>query len=258
MVEQARIDEARWGGGSVGRGVLAIVATGIVLGAAYNHYALEGRPSRGLPWIAEPTVLPAIEDVTASAPAESMPARATNDTGTLAAATATPLATPLATDDAQDRSPVSKPPGGAPPRAPAAGALSAAADVEAKPAAAPVELPSIPETGGPFQVQLPSAKRFFDAKAALFLDARDPAEFGEGHIAGAINLPYEEAITDPDRLAAVDSGGKVIITYCGGGTCEVSISLAEALVHQAGKKKVLVFMGGYPEWEQAGYPVEPR
>jgi len=105
-------------------------------------------------------------------------------------------------------------------------------------------------------VQLPKVKEFWDAKAALIVDARDPAEYAAGHIPGAINVPADEAISDPDRLSAVDSGGRPIICYCGGGTCEVSIHLAEALVYQAGKKRVRVFMGGWPDWEGAGYPVE--
>jgi 3-mercaptopyruvate sulfurtransferase SseA len=33
------------------------------------------------------------------------------------------------------------------------------------------------------------------------------------------------------------------------------MNLAFALV-QAGHKKVLVYMGGYPEWQDAGLPVE--
>jgi len=61
-------------------------------------------------------------------------------------------------------------------------------------------------------------------------------------------------VTDPVRLEAFDAGGKPIIIYCGGGTCELSMNLAFALV-DAGKKKVLVFMGGWPEWQASGFPV---
>ena len=98
-------------------------------------------------------------------------------------------------------------------------------------------------------------KKFFDAGAASIIDARDTTEYADGHIRGAVSLPYDEVITDPVRLGAFDAHDKPIIVYCGGGTCEVSMNLAFALI-QAGQKRVLVFTGGYPEWEAAGYPIE--
>ena len=39
---------------------------------------------------------------------------------------------------------------------------------------------------------------------------------------------------------------------CGGGTCELSIKLAEELFF-AGHDRVAVYMGGFPEWVEAGY-----
>jgi rhodanese-related sulfurtransferase len=123
------------------------------------------------------------------------------------------------------------------------------------PAAASDGVPEIPDLGRPIQVQLPAVKRFFDAGAVVFVDAREHDEYVSGHIAGAVHLPFEEAVTDPARLEALQTLGKPIVTYCGGGTCELSINLAHALV-QAGHRKVLVFMGGYPEWANAGYPID--
>ena len=112
----------------------------------------------------------------------------------------------------------------------------------------------VPDLARPMQVQLSKVKEFFDAKAATFIDARDAEEYAAGHIPGAVNVPGEQATTDPARLEAFDPQGKPIIVYCGGGTCELSMSLGFALV-AAGKHKVLVYMGGWPEWTTAGYPV---
>ena len=56
------------------------------------------------------------------------------------------------------------------------------------------------------------------------------------------------------RLEDFDPQGRPIIVYCGGGTCELSMNLGFALVN-AGQKKVLVFMGGWPEWSTSGYPI---
>ena len=111
----------------------------------------------------------------------------------------------------------------------------------------------VPDVPRPLQIQLSRVKQFLDANAAVFVDARDAAEYADGHIPGAINMPYDQVVTDPVKLDAFDPKGKPTIVYCGGGTCELSMNLAFALVG-AGKHKVLVFMGGWPEWSTAGYP----
>ncbi|MEK7329711.1 MAG: rhodanese-like domain-containing protein [Candidatus Eisenbacteria bacterium] len=98
-------------------------------------------------------------------------------------------------------------------------------------------------------------KRFFDARAALFIDARDPAEFEAGHIPGALRLTNAEAQGEPDRMKTLPVQGRPIIAYCEGGTCEASLELARTLI-EAGHRKVLVYGGGYPEWAAAGHPVE--
>ena len=213
-------------------GIAAIVLTGVALGVGYNALALAGKPARGLAWIKQEIVVPELPSVTTSpAPIVQQPPADPVSDDADAAEARTPPAPPAEDDDERATStPVEQP-------------------TEA-------EAPYVPDTGGPFRVGLDNAKRFFDARGARFIDARDPPEFAEGHIAGAINMPHEQVITDSDRLSAVDSGGRAIITYCGGGSCEVSISLAEALVHQAGKSKVLVFIDGYPAWAEAGYPIE--
>lgn len=94
----------------------------------------------------------------------------------------------------------------------------------------------------------------YEAKEATIIDARDPQEYADGHIPGAVNLPHETTVTDLDKLEKFDPKGKPIIVYCGGGTCEASLQLGYALIG-AGKHKVLVFMGGWPEWLTSGNPV---
>ncbi|HKQ62022.1 MAG TPA: rhodanese-like domain-containing protein [Candidatus Polarisedimenticolaceae bacterium] len=127
-------------------------------------------------------------------------------------------------------------------------------DPMAIPAAAKSQgLPDIPEIGRPVQIQLAALKQYVDAHAAVVCDAREADEYEQGHVPGAINLPPSSA-TDPARLEALATGGKPVITYCGGGTCELSMTLAWALF-DAGKSRVAVFVGGFPEWVAAGYPV---
>jgi rhodanese-related sulfurtransferase len=115
-------------------------------------------------------------------------------------------------------------------------------------------LPEIPEIDRPLSTELDTVKQFFDAKAAVLLDTREAEEYVEGHIPGALSYPYDLVGDDPRQLDRLDPGDRPIIAYCGGGTCEISMGVADALIAR-GHRKVLVFMGGFPAWEAAGYPV---
>lgn len=116
-------------------------------------------------------------------------------------------------------------------------------------------LPPIPDVGRPVEIELGALKAWVDAGAAVIVDAREGWEYAEGHIPGAISMPFDEVITDPARLEQFDSGGRPVITYCGGGTCELSLSLAYELAGY-GHGPTAVYTGGFPEWQEAGYAVE--
>lgn len=116
------------------------------------------------------------------------------------------------------------------------------------------KLPEIPAVGRPVQIELGALKQYWDAGAALIADAREDWEYEESHIAGAVSLPYDMAVTDPVRLETLTDRDRPIIVYCGGGACELSIKLADELIF-SGYQRVAVFMGGFPEWVEAGYPV---
>lgn len=118
-------------------------------------------------------------------------------------------------------------------------------------------VPQVPDLDRPMQIELEAAKQFFDAGAAWFIDARDEMECDEAHIAGAICLPYDAVDDYAERLAPIEADGRPIITYCGGGLCEVSLGLAWELIER-GHTKVLVYMGGFGLWEDSGYPVDRR
>lgn len=122
-------------------------------------------------------------------------------------------------------------------------------------AGAGAALPEIPAVGRPVRIELGALRAYFDAGAALIIDARDPQDYAEGHIRGAINLPYDEVISNPSLIETLQTGGLPIVTYCGGEGCEVSLGVAEELC-VAGHRQVAVYVGGYPEWVGAGNPVE--
>jgi rhodanese-related sulfurtransferase len=97
--------------------------------------------------------------------------------------------------------------------------------------------------------------RYFEEDAALIVDARDAPEFLEGHIPGAVNLPYAEVISSPSLVESLETRGRPVIAYCGGEGCEVSLGVAEELT-RAGFPRVAVYVGGFPEWVASGHPVE--
>ena len=102
----------------------------------------------------------------------------------------------------------------------------------------------------PEYINLESAKEMYD-RGIIFIDARDEEEFAEGHIKGATVAPSTPELVQlfPDRSSA-------IVTYCSGGDCDVSMELAEQLMFDWEYERIFVYLGGWPEWEKAGYPVE--
>ena len=79
-----------------------------------------------------------------------------------------------------------------------------------------------------------------------FVDARDPKLYGEGHIPGALNIPYEKLGDFQARLDSIPKGELVLI-YCDGGDCHLSHDLSETMIQQ-GWKRIIVYEGGWEEW----------
>ncbi len=103
-------------------------------------------------------------------------------------------------------------------------------------------------------IDLAAAKQAFDARSALFIDARHPFEFSRGHIAGAINIPLADVDTSIARLDGA-SRDRYLIVYCDGAECNSSMDLGVRLM-QTGFTNVHVFFGGWEEWAGKGYPIE--
>ena len=88
-------------------------------------------------------------------------------------------------------------------------------------------------------------------RGILFIDARDEEEFAEGHIKGAT-----VALSTPELVQLTPDRSAPIVTYCGGGECDVSMELATLLMNDWDYERIFVFKGGWPEWKAAGYPAE--
>jgi rhodanese-related sulfurtransferase len=90
---------------------------------------------------------------------------------------------------------------------------------------------------------------------AIFVDTREEFEYDEGHIAGAINLPFEFWDDYWEIVEPQLDPGKVIVTYCGGLDCELSLFAAREL-KSLGYEHAYIFFGGWHKWLDAGLAIE--
>ena len=105
------------------------------------------------------------------------------------------------------------------------------------------------------EISLADAYNLYLQKKAIFVDARDPLSFEEGHIDCAQNIYPDEAALYATKLKTNNTSGVSIITYCDGPQCPLSKETAYELIRQGiGEAKVLV--NGWSLWSKAGYPVK--
>lgn len=111
----------------------------------------------------------------------------------------------------------------------------------------------------------PEQAKELQGKGVLVVDARPAAEYAEGHIKGALNVPYKEksdkAVDFDSSKDSVDLSklpadkGTPFITYCNGHDCWKSYKLSVVAI-KAGYKKIYWLRDGFPGWKAKGYPVE--
>lgn len=84
----------------------------------------------------------------------------------------------------------------------------------------------------------------------VLLDVRSPQEYAEGHIPGAINIPYREVPNRLDELA--DFITQEIVVYCEVG---VRAGIAELALEQAGYQHIVQLEGDMRAWRDFGGPI---
>ncbi len=127
------------------------------------------------------------------------------------------------------------------------------------------ENPVVPDgLSGAKVINADECKKLMNSNGKVF-DVRNELEYGEGHLPGAVMLPYKEK---SDKAANFDASvdkfdiGKLpsdksapVIFYCNGDRCWKSYKSSVVAI-KAGHKNVNWFRGGFPEWKEKGYPVE--
>lgn len=119
---------------------------------------------------------------------------------------------------------------------------------------APPPVVTVDRTRYPLPVELAEVRELLAAGAAL-VDARATELYADGHLPGALSLPLAEMDAQLETLRQAVPLDRVLISYCNGYGCPDSFDQGVRLL-AAGWQEVRVFEGGYPEWRDAGLPVE--
>jgi len=104
-------------------------------------------------------------------------------------------------------------------------------------------------------ITLAEAEDLWRAGETVFLDARAPDLYAEGHVPRARSVPAAEIETLMPVLVLRMAKEAALVVYCEGGDCQSSLTLAERL-HDEGFKDIRVLSGGWEEWKRAGLPGE--
>lgn len=112
--------------------------------------------------------------------------------------------------------------------------------------------PQVP-SATPLQVDFPAVYNIWKQEKAVFVDARSAANFRQGHIPGAVNLPINRV---QQTLSALPTDKEVLlITYCGSIECPNAYQLMNVLLGY-GYRNVKFFPRGLRGWQALGYPLE--
>jgi 3-mercaptopyruvate sulfurtransferase SseA len=92
-------------------------------------------------------------------------------------------------------------------------------------------------------------------QGVTIVDARSPDHFADGHIPGAINIPYNDPFGYLPALQERALPEDLVIVYCGGDPCDESQMVFD-LLKQVGYQNVRIYFGGWLDWTEAKLNVE--
>ena len=111
------------------------------------------------------------------------------------------------------------------------------------------------DSGESLVVSLEEARVLCSTEKAVFLDARSPELYAQGHIRCARNLPWQDFERFMERIVSEIPLDVQIVTYCDGEHCSLSEDLARELLAM-GYERVWVLLNGWTRWLEAGFPTE--
>jgi len=101
-------------------------------------------------------------------------------------------------------------------------------------------------------ISLPEAEELFQEGRSIFIDSRTEDAYNEGHIVGAVNIPYEKFDeVFHDSMFPLE---QTLVVYCDGSECKSSTAAAK-LLYERGFCNIKIFFGGWAEWIAHSLPV---
>lgn len=107
------------------------------------------------------------------------------------------------------------------------------------------------------KISISEFQKLMQHKQTLILDARAHDFFRLGHVPSAKNVSREKFAEDWAKVMkqVPDLAQRQMVVYCSGIDCDDSFQVAEKLA-SLGLTHVLIFEGGWEEWEAARLPKE--
>lgn len=93
------------------------------------------------------------------------------------------------------------------------------------------------------------ARRIEEGTAPTIVDVRSRGEYEQGHVPGALHVPFWAALSRASEIP--DAGGRPIVVYCGHGP---RAGLARAGLRLSGVGPVVYLEGHMSGWKEAGLP----
>ena len=90
------------------------------------------------------------------------------------------------------------------------------------------------------------------ARTALLIDVREPDEYRQGHVPGAVNMPRGLLEFQMSGQPAMAPRDLAIVLYC---KTSGRAALAACALHDMGYLNVRSIAGGFDAWAAAGKPV---
>ena len=96
-----------------------------------------------------------------------------------------------------------------------------------------------------------------EMELVLFVDARDEAQYREGHVPGAYQFDHYRPEEQLATVLPACQLAEQIVVYCTGGDCEDSEFAALSLMSVGiPKERFFIYVGGISEWAAHGLPIE--
>ncbi len=102
------------------------------------------------------------------------------------------------------------------------------------------------------RISIDEVKALMAKKQVILVDVRDPQSFAEGHMPGALNVPFDHI---PNHVDAWKKDARLLITYC---ACTNETTAARAVVdmNAFGITNAKALLGGWNEWVKRGEKIE--